>query len=57
MNCPRCDNKRDVVSEYYDFKISCLIRDEYCSGCKSVEIFFFYSEGEMSSDWMQLWVN
>lgn len=54
MKCPRCNHSRDTLSEYYDFNKSCLIRDEYCSLCKSVEVFFFYSDGEMASDWMNL---
>jgi hypothetical protein len=54
MNCPRCDSKRQIISEYYEFNDSCLVRDEYCSECKSVEVFYFYTNGEMTSDWMIL---
>jgi hypothetical protein len=54
MSCPSCNSQREVVSEYYDFNNSCLVRDEFCTVCKSVEIFFFFSDGEMKSEWMKL---
>lgn len=54
MKCPRCKSKREVVSEYYDFGKECMVRDEYCTYCKSVEIFKFYSDSRTKSEWIDL---
>ena len=54
MNCPRCNCKIEIVSEYYDFKSSCLIRDCMCTNCKSVEITRFYSDGNYTTEWISL---
>lgn len=54
MNCPRCDSKLEMVSEYYDFKESCLLRDCLCTNCNSVEIKKFYSDGSYKSEWISL---
>jgi RNase P subunit RPR2 len=54
MKCPRCLYKTEVVSEYYDYNIQVLVRDTYCSNCKSVLIEKFYENKRYNSDWIDL---
>ena len=54
LKCPRCNHKTEIVSEYYDFKLDCLIRDSYCGNCKSVTVFKYYSDSSYSSEWIDL---
>ena len=54
MKCQRCSKKVEVVSEYYDFRNSCMVRDVFCSFCKSVCVDKFYSDGTYSSEWIDL---
>lgn len=54
MNCPRCDNHLEIVSEYFDFSKQHLIRDSYCSKCKSVMIEKFYTDSSYVSEWIDL---
>ncbi len=54
MNCPRCDKRTETVSEYFDFKSDCLVRDDYCFYCKSVTIQRFYSDSSYSTEWIDL---
>lgn len=54
MNCPRCNKQTETVSEYFDFKLDCLCRDNYCSHCKSVTIQKFYSDSSYSTEWIDL---
>jgi hypothetical protein len=54
MNCPRCDHKLETVSEYFEFKNDCLVRDNYCSYCKSVTIQKFYADSSYSTEWIDL---
>ena len=44
MKCPRCLYKTEVISEYYDYNIQVLVRDTYCTNCKSVLIEKFYED-------------
>ncbi len=54
MNCPRCYNVSQIVSEYFLFEKECLVRDVYCSNCKSATIEKFYSDSSYSSEWIDL---
>lgn len=54
MNCPRCQGKTEIVSEYFDFADDCLVRDSYCSRCKSAIIQKFYSDSSYSTEWVSL---
>jgi hypothetical protein len=54
MNCPRCNKVVEVISEYFDFSNECLVRDEYCSMCKSVVIEKFFSDSSYNSEWIDL---
>lgn len=54
MSCQRCNNKTEVVSEYYDFDKSYMVRDVICTHCKSVEIIKMYADGTYSSEWIDL---
>lgn len=52
MNCPRCEGKCSVISEYYNFEINTLTRDMFCSNCKSGITENFYENGKYSSEWI-----
>jgi hypothetical protein len=52
MNCPRCDARMTLVSEYYDFEESLFFRDLYCSICKSGIFEKFQENGRYSSEWI-----
>lgn len=54
MNCPRCNSMVQTVTEYFDFAKQYLIRDTYCSHCKSVTIEKFHSDSSYDSEWIDL---
>lgn len=54
MRCSRCNKQTEVVSEYYDFVAMSLIRDTYCTNCKSVLIEKFYEDNRYISEWIDL---
>ena len=52
MYCPRCESKCSLVSEHYDFTNNNLVRDSFCTNCKSGIIENFYDSGKYSSEWI-----
>lgn len=54
MKCSRCYSDTEIVSEYYDFEDEVLVRDRYCSNCKSALIEKFYINNRYVSDWIDL---
>lgn len=52
MNCPRCESRCSVISEHYDFNDNILIRDSFCSFCKSGITEKFHENGKYSSEWI-----
>lgn len=54
MNCPRCDCKIEIVSEYFDFLAHCLVRDYICSKCNSAIIEKFFNDSSFKSEWIDL---
>ena len=54
MKCHRCNSKTEVLSEYYDFNLRVLVRDTYCSNCKSVLLEKFYEDKRYISDWIDI---
>lgn len=54
MNCPRCEEKTQIVSEYFNYNEESLVRDNMCTTCASVVIEHFYKNGNYKSDWIDL---